>query len=164
MIPSVFVGCGCVGAGGEGVGAGGEGVGVTGDGVTAGGEVPSVAVGTAGKLALMNLLRAAPMSSGATSTSTPSSTPSATFLLGSGGVATCGGGTGGAASSCVTTWGFGGQKCAEPGRDDTVFPCGAAGVLGGPGEEVLPSLSFPLLTSPPMLTLLLRILLNTPDC
>lgn len=76
---------------------------------------------------------------------------------------TCGGAAEGVTSSCAATWCFGGQKSAEPGLD-AVLPCGGTGVRDITGEDVLPSLSFPLLTSPPMLTLPLRILLKTPDC
>lgn len=150
------------GAGGEGVGAGGEGVGVMREGVTAGGDVPSAGEGAAGKLALMNLRLAAPISRGETSTSTPSSAPSAAFLGASCGGVTCGGAGVGGVSSCGTAWGFGGQMRAEPGLD-AVLPCGATAVRVVTGEDVLPSLSFPLVTSPPRLALPLRILLYT-DC
>lgn len=154
---------GCVGAGGEGVGAGGEGEGVTGDGVRVGGEVPR-AGRSCEKLALMNLLRAAPMSKGETSTSTPStstslaSTPGLLLGVSWGAVVGCEGATG-VESSCVIC-GLGGHMCAEPGlevAEDLTW--GAAGVLEGTGEEVLPSLSFPLLISLPVLTLPVSILL-----
>ena len=109
----------------------------------------------------MNLLLAAPISKGETSTSIPSCRTLPKDLLPwvscEGGV---GVGIGAETVSSTGPWGLGGQIIAEPGLgviDGLVWS--PTQDLGGTGEDVLPSLSLPLLTSLPALTRVLRILL-----